>query len=498
MSRARFLARLGAMLLLSFVPAVRAQSVNAVIASGPHVTLDQAIRLALEENQNIKVEAYSPQIARANWVAALGQFDPALTFNRSYSRNDSLAAADPISLNQIKTDTYGAAVQGLMPWGLTYSVGANAENQRGTFNRFTDQYATFAGVNFTQPLLRGFGFGANLVNVRVARANRSISEWQYRQTLIDTVTNVINAYSNLVLAHDELRIAHGSRDLAATLLTQNEQRLKAGSSAQSDVTTARAQVAQREENILLAENAVLQSDNQLRELMGEKAFPRGQPLLVIDPPAPLAVTVDPAKDLSAAYSQRPDYQAARVGITIDRANESSARNQLLPQLNLVASYGYNGLDRNFAASRHLVGTEDFPSSSIGFNVSIPLTDAQGRGRARAARLQRQQAETDLKRLEADIAVDVANAASQIETSAQRVAADRTAYNLANQALSDEEKKLRAGSSSTLAVIQAQQILISEENSVASALAAQRQAAANYDRELGATLQRYTITLADNR
>ena len=100
-----------------------------------------------------------------------------------------------------------------MPWGLNYSVGGTAENQRGTFNRFTDQYATFGGVNFTQPLLRGFGFGANLVNVRVARANRSISEWQYRQTLIDTVTNVIVAYSNLVLAHQELHIAQDFRDL---------------------------------------------------------------------------------------------------------------------------------------------------------------------------------------------------------------------------------------------------------------------------------------------
>ena len=82
-----------------------------------------------------------------------------------------------------------------MPWGLNYSVGGSAENQRGTFNRFTNEYATFGGVNFTQPLLRGFGFGANLANVRVARANRSISEWQYRQTLLDTVTNVINAHT---------------------------------------------------------------------------------------------------------------------------------------------------------------------------------------------------------------------------------------------------------------------------------------------------------------
>jgi outer membrane protein len=220
-------------------------------------------------------------------------------------------------------------------------------------------------------------------------------------------------------------------------------------------------------------------------------------LVLAIPPIP-NLTANPAQDLQVALTQRPDYQAARLGITIDKANEASARNSLLPQVNLVASYGYNGQDRNFAASRHMVATEDFPSSSIGFNVSIPLTNAVGRGQARGARLRREQAEADLKRLEADIAVNVANAASQIETARQRVVADRAAYDLANQALADEVKKLRAGSSSTLAVIQAQQILIGVENSVASALAAQRQAAANYDQALGTTLPHNNITLADNK
>ena len=207
--------------------------------------------------------------------------------------------------------------------------------------------------------------------------------------------------------------------------------------------------------------------------------------------------IDPAKDLQTAYDQRPDYQAARLGITIDRANESSARNQLLPQLNLVASYGYNGLDRDFAASRHQVANEDSPSSSIGFNVSIPLTNAQARGKARAARLTLEQSETDLKRLEADIAVSVADAANQIITARQRVVADRAAYDLANQSLNDEQKKLQQGSSSTNLVIQSQQFLNSAENSVASAVAAERQAIANYDHALGTTLQRNGIALSDH-
>ncbi|MDE3084428.1 MAG: TolC family protein [Verrucomicrobiota bacterium] len=464
------------------------------------LTLDDAVRLALERNPNIKVEAYSPRIAKANWLTAMGRFDPALTFGRSYTRSYKYPdIPESLPSERVQTDNYSLALVGLLPSGLNYSIGGSAENARGPFNNFTDNYATFGGITLTQPLLRGFGFGANLVNVRVARANRNISEWEYRQTVINTITNVVLTYSSLLSAHDVLDIARSSRDLAATLLAENEKRLKIGSMAESDVITARTQIAMREEAILVAERQVRNTENQLRELIGENSFPPDQPLFIIDAPVTPDVMVNPAKDLQTALKYRPDYQAARLGIAIDRANDASARNGLLPQVDFVGGYGYNGLDSNFAASRHRVTAHKNPSFSAGLVVTIPLTFAQGRGRARAARLQLQQDEADLRRFEADIALDVANAGGQIETTRQRVAADRAAYALAKQALEDEVKKLRAGTgkSSTLSVIQAQQILISIENSLAKALADQRQAVANYDRELGTTLLRYHVTLSNN-
>jgi len=486
---------------LLFAVAVRAAEAVVTLESGPPLSLAEAIRRALDQNQNIQVQAFSPEIARANTLAALGQFDPALNFARTRDRTYAVPGVPvPLATESLQVDDYSLALGGMLPLGTTYSIGANAENENGQFNRFTDDYESFAGINVTQPLLRGFGFGANLVNVRVARANRSISEWQYRQTLIDTVTDVIVAYNNLTLEHEALRIAQRSRDLAATLLTESEQRLKAGDGAQSDVTAARARVAGQEESILVAANAVHTIENQLRELMGEKSFPPGQPEYLVEAPVPPELTVDPAADYQAALNDRPDYQAARLGIVINRATSVAARNGLLPQVNLIWSYGYNGLSGDFAASRHMVTTEDFPSSSIGVNLSIPITNAAGRGRARAARLTLEQSQADLKRLEADIAVSVANAASQIDTTRRRVAADQTAYDLANQALGDEVKKLLASSpgSSTLTVIQQQTSLIGAENSLANAKAAQVQAAAIYDQQLGATLRRYHIALAENR
>jgi outer membrane protein len=456
------------------------------------LSLDDAIRAALEHNQRIKVSAFSPQISRADVLTAYGTFDPVLTFSRSYGKTDSPIAINPLVTRFTQTDNYGLSVDGQTPWGLIYSVGASASNSRGPWSTFADNYETFGGVKITQPLLRGFGFGANLRALRVAKANRSTSDWQHRQTVIDTVTGVILAYNNLIQARDNVRIARRSRELAAQLLDDNEKRHRVGALSDADVTQARARVANREESILLAEQTAKIVENQLRELIGDTRFIGEAPLEIV-PLAPIEDTaIAPASELKRAYDLRPDYQAARLGITIQRANNAAAQNSLLPRLDFVGTYGYSGLSSDFAASRRQVRDRDYLSSSAGVVVTVPLTFAEGRGRARAARLGLRRAEADLVRLEQDIAVSVAAAAVQIDTTRQRVAATLTAYELAKQALDAEQKRFKAGTSNTFFVLQLQEQLADVENRYAQALADQRRARATYEREIATTLASHNI------
>jgi outer membrane protein len=478
--------------LIAFALAV----VFAPRAPAAPLSLDDAIRMALQNNQRVKVSAFSPQISRANLLAAYGAFEPALTFRRSYAENETAGPISPFTNRPLtQTDNYSLSLDGLAPWGMTYSIGGTATNSRGTFNAFSDNYVTFGGISVTQPLLRGFGFGATLANLRVAKANRGISDWEHRRTVIDTVTNVILVYNSLQQARDTAKIAHQSRDLTAQLVTDNERKLAVGSTSDAEVTQARAQLASREESVLFAERQVRDTENQLRLLLGESNFPLDGPSLDTVELAPSAnVALDVAADLKKAYALRPDYQAARLGIVIDRANQTLAQNQLLPRVDFVGSYGYNGLDPDFRTARNQVRNEDARSYSAGVVVRLPLGFTEGRGRARAARLALRQSEVDLTRLEADIAIAVTTAAGQIETAQQRVAASRTAYDLAQQALSNEEKRFKAGTSTTFLVLNQQQSLSTAQNAYARALADQRRALANYERELGTTLATHGIVV----
>ncbi len=468
-----------------------------------HLSMDDAIRLALASNRSIKVEAFARGVGRANVLAAYGAFDPAITFNRSYSEylNPSLPSTNNGFLppgDLVQVDNYSLSLNGILPWGTLYSLGGTSVNQRGAYNGFTNNFLTTGGLSITQPLLRGFGFAGSAANLglRVAKANRSISDWQYRQTVIDTITNVIVAYSNLDAANAYLRTDQRSLDLVNALVAENEKRFKVGSMSENDVVSARARASFREQAILTDAQAVRNADNQLRQLLGEHSFSNEGPLLAIDEVEPPALTLNLAEDLKKSYGLRPDFQQARFGLDASRYREVNARNQVLPQLDFVGNFGYTGYDQSFAASRSMVTNQDNRGYSAGMVVSIPLTFAQSRGNARAAKLQRKHDEENLELLKEQIALSVTEAAGQVETTRKSVAAAKAALDLARQTADAELKKLRAGASNTISVLINQDQLAQAEAGYYQALANERNAVALYDHEIGTTLARNHITLAD--
>ncbi len=466
-----------------------------------HLTLQDAIQRALARNYLIQVSGYDAAIASARFSESLGKFDPALVgeYISSESENpqlaNSLTGIRPAP-TRTESDTYDLSLRGLLPTGLTYRLGASSTNTRGTFNLFADNHSTFAGVSAAQPLLRDFGFGPTLASIRIARRNRAISEWQFRQSVMDTVTRVITAYNELNFAKASLRSALRSRELAAQLLADNEKRFAVGRISEFDVTSARSRLANREEGILFAERRVRDAENLVKQLITDERTPALLDYgLEIEPPAiPPPVVVDAALDFRLALEKRPDYQQAQLALQSSDIGFRLQRNQLLPRVDLVGSYGYAGFDSDFGASRGMVRNQDHPSYSYGVAVSIPLTFTAERGRYRAARFEQQQAGANLQRIEQNIVVSVGNAAGQIETAQKRVETSKFARELGQQTLDAEEKRLRAGTSTTFFVSQQQEILSSLEISELRARTDYLNALAEYDRQLGLTLEKLNITV----
>jgi outer membrane protein TolC len=465
------------------------------------LTLDAAIRSALANNFTIAATRYDPQIARARQITAAGAFDPA--FRAEAKRSDSqIDPLDPLTglrypLYVEKSDTMDVSFGGKLPFGLQYALVGRASNYRDTDadSLLHDNYNAFYGVRLSQPLLRGFGFGSNLAEVRIARAKRNISQAAYRQAVIDTITDTVAAYNNLYYAQQTYQNVVRSRQLANDLLVENRRRAEVGSISPADVTIAAARVARVEEGVVQYERYFNDARNNLITLLSSETRPAtDQPLRFAAPPLIPQPVIDRDADLKHAYKLRPDYRQAQENIRLAQANLSESRSAALPQVDLIGTYGYNGTGRTFDDAYRNAREKDTPAWTASAVVNIPLPFRDGRGRVLASKLSLAQARTGIARIEQQIAVEVANAAGQIDATARRVEVTRRARQLAAESLAAQQKRLQVGQVDTFTVLQFQDLLSNAEQAEYRAIADYNIALANYDRAIGTTLERHTVTI----
>ncbi len=476
-------------------PAVPAQTLS--------LNVHGAVRLALEKNYAIRVEKYAPAVAQARVTQALGTFDPVLTARgqRSDNNNPQLIQSTTggdfgLGITRTVSELLDVDVAELTPIGTIISLGTSVENDNNDADTPRKTYSTFAGLTLTQPLLQGFGTEATLSPIRLARKDLQTSQWDFQQTVIDTITETAQAYDDLYFTRENLGVAERSRDLAQRLLDDNERKVKIGVLTPLDVSVARSQLAQREETILTARQTMHTAENELKLRVSDDVESFLSVKLQIAPPE----THDPGvadfnADLPHALERRPDYQQATIELARRRVRLVFDRNQSRPRLDLSASLGSNGLDRQLGNSLAQAYRGENLGVSVGLNATIPFPNRAGRGQTEASRLGVAQELVALKQLEQQIIVRLDNAGMEVRTQRASIAAATEALRLAHDSLDAEQTKLAEGTSTTYVVLQLQSELATAESNLLRAQTNYLKAVAEYEREAGRTLERNGVQLA---
>lgn len=491
--------RLALLAAISLFPAAASAGESVSRPGVLHLSLDDAIRMALAKNFSIEVSRYSPQIARERVTSALGRFDPNFTARWNSSedtrRDFFLGAQWHRSQTAIaQSDSASVGFDGITPWGLSYDAGLSTDLFSGTSNRFNEDYASRVSISVNQPLLRGAGTAANLFSVRIARNNVLVSEWSLQQRAIDTLTETVRVYNELHQAHENLRVAERSRALAQQTLDDNIKRADIGVMSPLNITTARAEVASREENVIFAQRQMKNNENFLKQLVTADL----QPMLMIQveieiPPSP-AFRADVNAGIATAMENRPDYRAALIELEQRHITLAFEKNAVLPRLDLTGSLRLLGFDNDAGTSLDRLTKRDQTQWSAGAIFSVPMPNREGRGAANAARLSAAQGLVDLQRLEQQIVVDVDNASGQIIAARQRIASTAEASKLAQESLDAGEERLRAGTGTTFEVLELQKRLVEAEYAQLRARADYNEAVNTYYKQTGVTLRQYRVSI----
>lgn len=472
------------------------------------LSLEEAVKRAVENNNDIAVERYNPELSEENIRLYRGYYDPVVTSAVNSSSNTSQATNVFAGANSIKSTRSVYNFSGVQLLGTGGNFRLDFSNNRtkvtpagiGTFN---PQYSSGLTASLTQPFFRNFRIDSNRFQLKVAKKNREISDAQFQQTVTNTVANVKDLYYILLFAIDNLEAQRKSLDLAQKLLDENQIKVKVGTMAPLDVVAAQSEVASREEGVIVAEAALMDAEDAIKSAIFPKNDPSVWALRIVPTDRPTAepVTVDVEAATRKALEARTDIMVARKGLENAELNVKLASNQRLPDLSFVASYGAAGISGvqlqrppddplappvavNVGALGDAISTvfgRDFPTWTVGVNFSYPIFNRQADATAARAKLTREQVQTSLRRLEMQVASEVRSAGRAVETNYKRVESTRAARVLQEQRLDAEQKKFAAGMSTNFLVTQAQRDLALAAVLELQSIADYRKSLVNFDR-----------------
>ena len=453
------------------------------------LSVDEAVRAALENNLGVQVARADPLIqdlsvalARAGWSPA---FKTTLQTTSTDTPNNSfLSGAGSRTSDDRFTTTAG--ISQLLPWGGDYSVGWDGSRSTTTnlFSNFSPQLRSSLSLSYRQPLLRGFSIDTTRQQLLVSQKNREIADVTLRQAITTTSRAVRNAYWDLSYAIASLGVQRQSLALAGTSLQNTRARVEIGTTPPIDIVEAESEVATREEAVIIAEAQIETAQDTLRALVYDPSTPgfwtaRIEPA-ELPPFQALAVNVDAAT--RTALERRTDLQQTRKNLEATDVNLRFFHNQALPDVTASLDYGLTGLggtkfvrgagfpgpiigqsQRGFGSVLRDLFANDFPSWTAAVSVSYPIGSTQPQASLARTRLQYSQGQTQLRNQELQVVTQVREAGRQVQTNQKRVDTTRTSRQLAERRLDAEERKFAAGTSTTFFVFQVQRDLAQARN-----------------------------------
>ncbi len=480
--------------LLALAPTVALAQAPATPLS---LSIDAAVTLALENNLDLKTDRLDPQIGDTRVAAASGLFKP--TVSSTVNRNNQLQPPSSLlfpTSTQTDVVTTNVGLNQRLPWfGTSYTVAWDTSHtdSNSFLNSFNPLLRSGFSASVSQPLLRDLFTDAARTNLALSRNNRTIADTRLQESVVRTTAAVKAAYWNLVAARANVVARQAALRLAEELVRVNKAKVDVGQSPPIDLVSAQAEVASNQEQRIVAETTVKQSEDRLRVLIFDAARRDvwNVALEPTDTPPVGTAAVDLEAAVTNALRDRADLARARKDIENAGVALRLAGNQTLPDVRVNATYQASGLGgtqvlRSGGFPGTIIGPgqvvgfgtvldqlfkSDYPTWAVGVSVSYPIGQSAEDASHARSRLEAQQAEQRMKSAEGRVIQQVRDAAWKVEMNARRVETARAVRELGEQRRDVEQRRFEVGMSTSFLVIQAQRDLAQATQNELSAVLA---------------------------
>jgi outer membrane protein TolC len=472
---------------------------------------DAAVR-ALQSNLDISISRQNRESRLADIIIEQSKFDPTLSINGQYNRTvnplnrpvfgGTVGVLDQITTFDQRSHSLTVDAQTNLITGgnfdINYSPARNSVNQnvaRGFL--FNPSWTGGLAFTFTQPLLRNAGIAINKTFIKVAQNNAIVEQHVFRDRVMTVITSVEQTYWEVVFANENLKVAQAALKAAEELLAANRAKTKAGVMSIVDVLQAEAAMASRVEQVLVAEKAIRDQEDQLRRLLnpGEEDLRQDVRLTPVDPPVTVLEPLSLQEAIDTAIEQRPEITQAKKNVETGELNKQFARNQLLPTLSLQGTIGLAGLGGDYGESFTRNFSGDFYNYGAGLVLSYPLGNRAAVNTYSKRKLEAQNAEVALANVRQQIIVGIREAVRRVQTDFKRIETTRSARIMAEKQLQAEQERLKVGLSTTRFVLEFQRDLATAQGNELRAVVDYNKSLSNLSRHKATTLDRYHLELS---
>jgi outer membrane protein TolC len=505
------------------------------------VSLKEAIGLALENNPGIAAQRLEPSRQETGILQAQSQYDPTLSGQLNYSHSTTPnASVLGGNLVTVTDDRYANAHLTKLIRGTGTQITIDSLNERidtnSRFNQLRPQYKPTLSLSVIQPLLQNFGWDFSYLYVRVAEQGADAAVYTYEATLANFVQQVIQAYWTVVGAREQVDVTRDAKALADRTVDENQARVRVGLLPPVSVLEAQADAAARASDLIQAENALAVARQNLAQLVFFRPAGTFVPRTLEPGEAaePEDVRTDVDGSLGIALAERPEIEASARGVTVQQLNEKIASNALLPAVNVVGSYGVNGLsgtsqpliantgttftqtifpapvsgarcvpsgkgfvcDFSGSPSRAYdrLASNDFNAYAFGLQLSVPLSNAYAESQYTQSRIATSEAELNHRQLLSNVTLEVRQAVANLASSRQRIDTTRVARELAEENLKNQQKRHEVGMATTKDLLDFQSRLTTARGAEVQAKVDYANSVAAWRRAEGRLLSHYQIVV----
>jgi len=487
--------RVSSAALTQAAPGGQAAASQAAPAQTRRLTIEEAVKLALENNLGIQIARYDPQVNDLSVAEAKAAWAPSFqnTFQKvnQDSPNNSFLAGGLGGKTSNSSFSNSTGFNQQLPWGggsYQASWDASRLTTNSTFTTFSPQLRSGLAFTIQQPFMRNLSIDTMRNQVLVSLKNRDISDVALRQTIATTMRTVRNAYWNLAYATASLTVQQQSLELAQESLRNTRSRVEIGTTPPIDIVEAESEVATREEAVIVAEAQIKTAEDTLRALVFDPSSPGFWTMTIeaVDVPSFQPIAVDTDTAVRNALDKRTDLKRTSMSLELEDVQIRYLRNQTLPDISAQFDYGLSGLGglqlvrgvgpfgpgsgavvgesgRSFAATVGDLFANRYPAWTAQLNISYPIGVSQSEANLARARIEYRQVETQLKSQQLQVSTQVREAARQVQTNQKRVETTRAARSFADRRLEAEQRKFAAGTSTSFIVFQAQRDLALARN-----------------------------------